>query len=72
MTHAAAAEMANPFTPWQRAIARILPWFDPEEDEAKTRRTEELVDQVGKIDSIRIAYRDMGNRPFIDRRQRPR
>ena len=59
-----------PFTGWQRIVAKLLPWFDPDEAVAHERRTDEIVEKVGLIPSIRIAYSQTGNR--LERRKRAR
>jgi hypothetical protein len=63
------AKMSDPYSRWQRLIARFLPWFDPEVQTEKIRHTVELAEEVGRIDSIRIAYKQMGDRPYISRRR---
>lgn len=59
---------------WQRILGHLLPWYDPAEQEAKVAKAEALAEQVGRIESVRIAYRKTGNRlsPAVERRKVPR
>ena len=63
------ADMAPPFTRWQRLVARFLPWFDPERQDAADARIDDLTKRVSKLEGIRLAYTDVGNRPFVERRK---
>lgn len=58
-----------PFTRWQRLVARMLPWYDPDAQEQAIAHTDELTAAVGRIAGIRIAYREVGDRQFVERRR---
>lgn len=61
----------KPLTRWQRFVSRFLPWYDPDAQDARIRRTDDLVEQVSRIDSVRMAYAEMGGR-LSERRKHPR
>ena len=63
------AEMSHDWSRWERFVARILPWFDPVRQDAADARIDDLVTRVSRLESIRLAYRDVGNRPFVERRK---
>lgn len=66
-----AAEMGRPLTPWQRLVARFLPWYDADAQEARSQRTDEVVKAAeSMISGVRIGYTQAGNR--IERRRVPR
>lgn len=60
----------QPLTRWQRLIARLLPWYDPAEDERRIAETEAVVRHVDRIADVRVGYRLYGER--LDRRKAPR
>lgn len=66
------ADMAPHWSPWQRFIARILPWFDPVRQDQADRRIDDLVNRVSRLESIRVAYKEVGDRPYTERRKVPR
>jgi hypothetical protein len=56
---AAAFDMPSRLTRWQRFLAWFLPWYHPDEQERRIRRTEELIEDARTVsDRIRIARLD--------------
>lgn len=62
--------MPDPFTPWQRMVSKLLPWFDLEAEAQRIAKTDEIVAKVSRIESVRIAYRQAG--VAVERRKVPR
>lgn len=56
-----------PLTGWQRLIARLLPWFDPKEQDARLERSASLTLEIRATtrtgrERVRQAYRAYGDR----------
>ena len=54
--------MSSPLTRWQRFVARLLPWYEPAEQDRRIQRSERLAAKVSLNHRIRADYRAQDDR----------